>query len=63
MARRRVDQAAIADLLGISRAAVSDRLRGRTKFKVEELVAIGRHLDTKLDKLLGDIDESEAASA
>ena len=42
MATRRVTQAQLADVLGISQAGVSARMRGRTPFDVNELGSLAR---------------------
>lgn len=44
MARRHVTQTQLAEALGISRQAVSDRLRGRTPFTVRDLLVAARVL-------------------
>lgn len=59
MARRQVDQAAIATVLGKSNAAVSDRVNGKTHFRVDELQRVAAHLEVTLDQLL----EPEPAAA
>lgn len=61
MAYRRVDQDAIATVIGKSRASVSERVRGVTHFRVEELQLIAAHLDVPLEQLLAPGD-AEAAS-
>lgn len=48
MARRGISQSAIGQLLGISQASVSSRLRGATPFNINELVAIAAYLDVPL---------------
>lgn len=52
MAARRVEQAAIADLIGKSQPSVSDRLTGKTEFRVGELQAIAQFLAVPLEQLL-----------
>lgn len=52
MARRRVDQAYVAGLLGLSRGAVSDRLRGRSRLRVDELQKIAADFNVPLEQLL-----------
>ncbi|MCB9377118.1 MAG: helix-turn-helix transcriptional regulator [Microthrixaceae bacterium] len=56
MARRRVDQGDIARLLGLSRNAVSDRLRGRSRIQLDELQAIATFLQVPLEQLLAPAD-------
>lgn len=51
-ARRRVEQAAIAELINRSPAAVSDRMNGKTNFRIDELQAIAGYLEVTLDSLL-----------
>lgn len=62
MAYRRVEQAAIADLLGKSKASVSDRLRGITHFRVDELQAIAAFLEVPLEQLLAPADPVEVSA-
>lgn len=50
-------QTAVAPRLGISRPALSDRLRGRTRFTTAELPAIASMLGMSLVDLLGDVVE------
>lgn len=52
MNRDHLTQAAVADLLGISREAVSARLNGRTLWTVSEVAALGRALDINPGVLL-----------
>jgi len=51
MARRSVRQVKIADHLGMSQAAISARLCGRTPFNINELAAIAKYLDIPLGVL------------
>lgn len=53
MARRGLRQKDLAQLLGISVAGVSDRLRGNTPLRVDELFAIAEALDVTPSMLLG----------
>lgn len=62
IAYARVDQAEIADLLGKSRPAVSDRLRGLTHFRVDELQAIAAHLTVPLEQLLAPAADTSAVA-
>lgn len=52
IAYRGVDHGAIAKLIGKSRPATSDRLRGLTHFRVDELQAIAAFLEVPLEQLL-----------
>jgi transcriptional regulator with XRE-family HTH domain len=61
VARARVEQSAIADLLGKSRPAVSDRMHGRTHFRVDELQAIAAFLEVPLEQLLAPASEEASA--
>lgn len=40
LARRQLDQRVVAEALGKSQAAISDRMRGTTHFRVDELQII-----------------------
>lgn len=61
MAYGRVEHGAIAQLLGKSRPAVSDRLRGLTHFRVDELQAIAVFLDVPLEQLLAPAPQEASA--
>jgi transcriptional regulator with XRE-family HTH domain len=52
MGRRQVDQAALAAVLGKSNAAVSDRVNGKTHFRVDELQRVAGLLQVPLERLL-----------
>lgn len=52
MARAGVTQAALAKVLGLSQAAVSARLLGKTPFDINELTTIAATLDIPLSDLL-----------
>ena len=54
MARRQITQMELARQLGLSQAAISARIKGRTPFDINELTAIARVLDVPLDALLPD---------
>lgn len=60
VARRRVRQADLADLLGISQQAMSRRLHGEVSLTVDELKLIAAHLDMPVHVLLG---EPQAAAS
>lgn len=59
MARRRKSQADIADLLGITRQGVSQRLLGRVDFRLSEVQQIATFLEVSVADLIG----GEAVSA
>lgn len=61
MAYRRVEQAEIAGVIGKSTASVSERVTGKTNFRVDELQLIAAHLEVPLDQLLAPA-EAEAVS-
>lgn len=52
LARRRLEQTAVAAHLGMSRGALGDRVRGVTHFRVDELQAIAALVDVPLTELL-----------
>ena len=52
MGRAGVSQAELASVLGLSQAAVSKRLRGSTRWRVDELAATASHLGVPLAVLL-----------
>lgn len=52
MARKGINQTAMADALGVSQAAVSARLRGVTPFDINELATIARLLDVTVERLV-----------
>lgn len=54
MARQRIPQQAVADLLGITQQSVSYRLNGRTALDVGELTAIAGLLGVTAASLLGE---------
>lgn len=54
MARRRVPQIEVAQLLGLSQTAVSRRLNGGTDFSVRELIAVAGLLGVPASTLLGE---------
>lgn len=61
MTDRRVDQAEIVQIIGKSAASVSERVRGITHFRVDELQLIAAYLEVPLEQLL-EADQAEAAS-
>ena len=52
MAERRVSQLALADRLGISRAAMGRRLTGEIALDVDDLAAIARVLEVPVTRLV-----------
>jgi predicted transcriptional regulator len=54
MARRKVSQAQIAELLGLKQASVSKRINGDTPWRLDELSRIAGHLEVPLVSLLGE---------
>lgn len=54
MARKRKTQGQLADVLGVSQAGASRRLKGQTPFDVNELFAIAHWLDVPVTALLAD---------
>lgn len=52
MARKRISQAELADMLAVSQPAVSRRLSGRVALSVDELVAIANLLNIPLSELV-----------
>lgn len=63
MARRRVDQQAVADVIGKTRQAVGGKVNGRVHFRVDELQAIAELLDVPFDELIAPDPTPAAASA
>ena len=55
MARRGVTQMTLARKIGLSQAAVSARLKGKTPFDINELVQIAVALDVPLDALIAGV--------
>lgn len=52
MARRDVKQEALAKALGITQPSLSMRLRGRTRWTVQDLATVSRVLDVPVSELL-----------
>lgn len=53
LAAERITQLELAALLGISRPAVSDRMRGRSRWSLAEVVALADRLGVSVDYLVG----------
>jgi transcriptional regulator with XRE-family HTH domain len=51
-ARRRKSDLAIAEGVGMSRSAFNDRMNGRAKFQIDEVIAIAAFLEVSVDELL-----------
>ncbi|MEV6449609.1 helix-turn-helix transcriptional regulator [Amycolatopsis sp. NPDC051716] len=62
-ARRRASQTDLGSVLGISQAAVSQRLCGRVDFKYGELYKLADYLGTTVEQLVATDDDTEKASA
>lgn len=54
VARRRINQTDLADLLGLSQAAVSRRLAGITPMRLDEIAVIADLLDCPVSHLVTD---------
>jgi len=54
MARQRLSQSAVAVEVGMSPAAISQRLCGKTAINIEELVRLARVLNVPAEALLRD---------
>ena len=52
VARRKVSQTSLAQLVGIRQQALSRRLNGNTPFRIDELFAIAEALDTTVSELV-----------
>ena len=53
MARLGIRQKDLAVALGVSQGPMSDRLRGKTSFSIDELATIAGEFDISLGELLG----------
>ncbi len=62
IARRRVRQSDLVDVLGVSQPALSRRLNGEVDFTIGELQALAAYLEISLEQLLHSI-PAEAATA
>lgn len=51
-ARRRVTDADIADVIGVSRSAANDRINGNANFRIHELQLLAVFLDTPFEQLI-----------
>lgn len=63
LARRELTQSDLAETLGISRAGITDRFKGRTSITVDELILIAERLDLPVADLLRDLTEPSAAAS
>ena len=62
MARRGVKQQEIADRLGITQPSLSMRLRGRTRWSINDLVIVAETLNVPVSVLLTNPDEGLGSS-
>ena len=56
MARRDVKQEALAKALGMTQPSLSMRLRGRTRWTIQDLVIVSKTLDVPVSVLLESLD-------
>ena len=56
MARRDVKQAALAKALGMTQPSLSMRLRGRTRWTIQDLVIVSKTLDVPVSVLLAPLE-------
>jgi len=56
MARRDVKQEALAKALGMTQPSLSMRLRGRTRWTIQDLVIVSKTLDVPVSVLLEPLD-------
>jgi predicted XRE-type DNA-binding protein len=56
MARRDVKQEALAKALGITQPSLSMRLRGRTRWTIQDLVVVSKTLDVPISVLLAPLE-------
>lgn len=63
MARKRISQRELGELLDIPQGSISRILSGRRSFRVEEILLIAQKLDVPVTKLLEPAAEELAASA
>jgi predicted XRE-type DNA-binding protein len=56
MARRNVKQEALATALGITQPSLSMRLRGRTRWTIQDLVIVSKTLDVPVSVLLAPLE-------
>lgn len=56
MARRDVKQEALAKALGMTQPSLSMRLRGRTRWTIQDLVIVSRTLDVPVSVLLAPLE-------
>lgn len=60
LARRRIKQRQVAEVLGIAQTQVSRRLDGTVAFNVDELAAVAKFLDMSVAELVGESAERVA---
>jgi len=56
MARRDVKQEALAKALGMTQPSLSMRLRGRTRWTIQDLVIVSKTLDVPVSVLLAPLE-------
>ena len=56
MARRDVKQEALAKALGMTQPSLSMRLRGRTRWTIQDLVIVSKTLDVPVSVLLASLE-------
>lgn len=56
MARRDLKQEALAKALGITQPSLSMRLRGRTRWTIQDLVVVSKTLDVPISVLLAPLE-------
>ena len=56
MARRDVKQEALAKALGMTQPSLSMRLRGRTRWTIQDLVIVSKTLDVPISVLLAPLE-------
>ena len=57
MARRRITQGDLAELLGVSRPTLSSRMNGRVPWTVDELEALANYFDMPITALIAPQDK------
>lgn len=61
MARRDMNQKVLAEAIGLSGAAVSEKLAGKARLTVSDLIKIADVLDVPASLLLGEVPERQSA--
>lgn len=55
MGRRRMSQAQLGSVLSMSQVSVSERLRGKTPFTLDDLERLASYFDVSLSSLMGEV--------